>query len=405
MTKQIEPTVDRGGAAEEALRLYFQQLGAFVIRGVKVRAGRDHVTDIDLWVYTRASVHARHISIVDIKNKKRAKGYERLIWLKGLQSAVGAEEAIVATTASKEDLRPFAARLGLKLLSAQVFKAVMGRYSSANERLASEELEKMWRTVKLEGGENLASRMETNLVEVGLGLSFSALNIWMDEAARLLVHCHDHERTPAASARAVLLLASLVAIAADYVGRNTAFDEPESRRSYFREGLMFGNAAEGTSNRFLGFAEQVATDYLDKTGAAAATIRSGFQKAVKNLPVGPFIDFFARPAAGRELFDAATQLERAAFAKTPPSFANLPAEGKTIIGLLIDYAGLDRRKFLRPVEATGLQDSGSAEIIEKGSPTTIEAAPTDHGMSEESALSEKRISVPTPGADDGSLLL
>jgi hypothetical protein len=237
-------------------------------------------------------VHARHISIVDIKNKKRAKGYERLIWLKGLQSAVGAEEAIVATTASKEDLRPFAARLGLKLLSAQVFKAVMGRYSSANERLASEDLEKMWRTVKLEGGENLASRMETNLVEVGLGLSFSALNIWMDEAARLLVHCHDHERTPAASARAVLLLASLVAIGADYVGRNTAFDEPESRRSYFREGLMFGNAAEGTSNRFLGFAEQVATDYLDKTGAAAATIRSGFQKAVKNLPVGPFIDFF-----------------------------------------------------------------------------------------------------------------
>jgi hypothetical protein len=105
------------------------------------------------------------------------------------------------------------------------------------------------------------------------------------------------------------------------------------------------------------------------------------------------------------LFDAATQLERAAFAKTPPSFANLPAEGKTIIGLLIDYAGLDRRKFLRPVEATGLQDSGSAEIIEKGSPAAIEAAPTDHGMSEESGFSEKDISVPIPSADDGSLLL
>lgn len=347
MTKQPDVDMDKGGVAEEALRFYFQRLGAFVVRGVKVRAGKDHVTDIDLWVYTRASVHARHIAIVDIKNKKRAKGYERLIWLKGLQAAVGADEAMVATTASKEDLAPFAKRMGLKLLSSQVFKAVIARYSGAGDRLASEDLEKMWRLVKLEGGETLAARMETNLVEIGLGLSFTALNIWIDEGAKLLVHSHDHERIPAGVARAVLLCASLVAVAADYVGRTTAFDDPESRRAYFREGLLFGNAADGVASRYLGFAERVATDYVDKTGAAAAIIRSGFQRSVENLPIGSFIDFFSRPAAGRELIDAAIQLEAAAFSQAAPNFAILPPEAKTIIGLLIDYAGLDRRKFLR----------------------------------------------------------
>ncbi|WP_374420920.1 hypothetical protein [Novosphingobium arvoryzae] len=347
MAKATESDADKGSVAEEALRSYFQQLGAFVVRGVKVRAGRDHVTDIDLWVYTRASVHARHIAIVDIKNKKRAKGYERLIWLKGLQSAVGADEAIVATTASKDELAPFASRMGLKLLSSQVFKAVMARYSGDNSRYSSEDLERMWRDVRIEGNENLAARMESNLVELGLGLSFTALNIWIDEAAKLLVYCYDHERTPNVVARAVMLCASLVAIAADYVGRNTAFGDIESRRSYFREGLIFGASAEGTSNRYLNFAERITTDYLDKTGAAASTIRSGFQRAVENLPVGPFIDFFARPAAGRELIDAANQLEAAAFSKSAPDFATLPPEGKTIIALLIDYADLDRRKFLR----------------------------------------------------------
>ena len=357
MTKQTEADIDKGGAAEEALRLYFQQLGAFVVRGVKVRAGKDHVTDIDLWVYTRASVHARHIAIVDVKNKKRAKGYERLIWLKGLQAAVGADEAIVATTASKEDLASFATRMGLKLLSSQVFKAVVTRYSGASDRLASEELEQMWRSVKFEGGETLAARMETNLVEIGLGLSFTALNIWIDEAAKLLVHSHDHEREPAAVARAVLLCASLVAIGADYVGKTTAFDDPDSRRTYFREGLIFGNAADGAASRYLGFAERVATDYLDKTGAAAATIRLGFKRAVENLPVGPFIDFFSRPAAGRELIDAAVQLEAAAFAHATPNFAGLPPEAKTIIGLLIDYAGLDRRSFLRTLDQAISQTS------------------------------------------------
>ena len=361
MTKQPDADIDKGGAAEEALRLYFQQLGAFVVRGVKVRAGKDHVTDIDLWVYTRASVHARHIAIVDIKNKKRAKGYERLIWLKGLQAAVGANEAIIATTATKDDLVPFATRMGLKLLSSQVFKAVMARYSGASDRFASEDLEQMWRSVKFEGGETLAARMETNLVEIGFGLSFTALNIWIDEAAKLLVHSHDHERGPAAIARAVLLCASLVAIGADYVGKTAAFGDTESRRTYFREGLVFGNAADGAASRYLRFAERVATDYLDKTGAAAATIRSGFQRAVENLPVGPFIDFFSRPAAGRELIDAAIQLEAAAFARAAPNFAGLPPEAKTIIGLLIDYAGLDRRKFLRiPDQAISQTSSADA---------------------------------------------
>lgn len=403
MTNKPATDLDKGGSAEEALRLYFQQMGAFVVRGVKVRAGRDHVTDIDLWVYTRASVHARNVAIVDIKNKKRAKGYERLIWLKGLQAAVGADEAIVATTATKDDLAPFTRRLGLKLLSPQVFKAVMTRYAGHEERHSSEELEAMWRAVRLERNETLAARMDTNLVEIGLGLSFSALNIWIDEAAKLLVYSYDHERIPAGVARAVLLCASLVAIAADFVGRSTAFDDSERRHNYFREGLVFGNAADGAASRYLGFAERVVTDYLEKTGAAAATIRTGFARDVETLPVGPFIDFFSRPAAGRDLMDAAIQLEAAAFSKAAPNFAALPPEAKTIIGLLIDYAGLDRRRFLRAGENTGTRASETAD----GAKGKQGQSPTEKVPEETVATAKKDVGEQTSGKgeeSDGLLL-
>lgn len=355
MAVPLESNLDQGGVAEEALRLYFQTLGAFVVRGAKVRAGRDHVTDIDLWVYTRASVNARHIAIVDIKNKRKAKGYERLIWLKGLLSAVGADEAIVATSASRDDLKPFAARMGIKLLSDQVFKAVVTRFSHQELRFNSEDLERMWRAVRIEGAKDLAALVETNLVELSLGLSFTAMNVWIDEAAKLLVYCYDHERRPGAVARAVLLLASLVAVCADYMGRDMAFADSATRRAHFREGLLFGKGEEGTADRYLTFAEKVATDFVDSTGAAAASIRVGFQNAVENLPIGGFIDLFARPASGRELFDAAVQLESAAFSRNEPNFAGLPTEAKTIVALLIDYAGLDRRHFLK----------GTAEAVPK----------------------------------------
>jgi hypothetical protein len=363
MAKLSESDLDQGGAAEEALRLYFQTLGAFVVRGVKVRAGRDYVTDIDLWVYTRASVHARHIAIVDIKNKRKSKGYERLIWLKGLQSAVGADEAIVATAASRDDLKPFSARLGIKLLSDQVFKAVVARFSNQDMRFSSEELDRMWRVVRIEGVKDLAALMETSLVELSLGLGFTAMNVWIDEAARLLVYCHDHERRPGPVVRAVLLLASLVAVCADYMGRNAAFADTGTRRTYFREGLQFGKGDEGTADRYLAFAEKVATDFVDRSGAAAASIRAGFQKAVENLPIGGFIELFARPAAGRELLDAAVQLEGAAFSRNEPNLASLPTEAKTIVALLVDYAGLDRRHFLQGMSEVGSRAAQMKELI------------------------------------------
>jgi hypothetical protein len=362
MAKRSESDLDQGGVAEEALRVYFQTLGAFVVRGAKVRAGRDHVTDMDLWVYTRASVHARHIAIVDIKNKRKAKGYERLIWVKGLQSAVGADEAIVATTSSRDDLKPFAAHMGIKLLSDQVFKAVVSRFAHQESRFSSEDLERMWRAVRIEGAKDLAALMERNLVELSLGLSFTTMNVWIDEAAKLLVYCNDHERRPGPVARAVLLLASLVAVCADYMGRNTAFADADTRRTYFREGLLFGKAEEGAADRFLSFAEKVATDFVDHTGAAAASIRVGFQKAVANLPVGGFIDLFARPAAGRELLDAAVQLERTAFSRNEPTFAALPTEAKTIVALLVDYAGLDRRHLLKGTVDVGLKPAGVKDM-------------------------------------------
>jgi hypothetical protein len=350
MAKAKAAQFDKGGAAEEALRHYFRNLGAFVLRGVPIRQGRDDITDIDLWTYTRAGVHARHIAIVDIKNKKRAKGYERVIWLTGLKAAVKANEAVIASTSGRDDLKPFADRLGIRFLSQQVYSAVLTRYAGENDRLSSEELDQLWRGIKIQGAETLYSRMSANLEEVGLGVTFSALNTWIDEASALLTYAVDHEREPGPVTIAALLCCALVAVGGDYLGRELAFSDNETRREHFRQGLIFGSPDKNVARNYLGFAEKLVTDFLDRTGAGAATIRMGFNRAVERVPVAQFIEFFARPTAGRELMDAALQLESAAFAKARPSIGALPSEAKTIVGLVADYSGLDRRKVLGPTQ-------------------------------------------------------
>jgi hypothetical protein len=104
MSAQKAQKTDKGGIAEEALREYFKSLGSFVLRGIPVQEGGEHVTDIDLWVYTRTSAHARNVSIVDIKNQKRGKAFERAIWVKGLQSALRADDAIIASQGARLSL-------------------------------------------------------------------------------------------------------------------------------------------------------------------------------------------------------------------------------------------------------------------------------------------------------------
>src|SRR5699024_5854011 len=150
-------------------------------------------------------------------------------------------------------------------------------------------------------------------------------------------------RTPGAHMRAALLCMSLVALAADYLGRELAFADHQSRKEFFKSGLVFGRTDSGSAQAYLSFAESAVTDFVDRSGASAAMLKMGFNRAVEKLPLVPFIEFFARPSAGRELYEAALRLEAAAFDRQLLPLVELKAEAKVIIGLIADYMDLDRK--------------------------------------------------------------
>jgi hypothetical protein len=346
MNEFSQKNIDKGGALEEALRQYFLGMGAFVVRGVPFKQGKEDITDIDLWVYTRASVHARHVSIVDIKNKKRAKAFERIVWVKGLQAALGADDAVVATTSSIDTLGPFAKRLGVKLLSKGSLAPIQAKYGANTHRLTNEDILEKWRNIGLKGAETLKARLQSSLSELSSGITFAVLNIWIDDAAELLALSIDRERKPGELARAAYFFAALVAVGADYLGRGEIFSEYEARRSFFKNGLLFGRPDADASKKFTDFAEQLVTEYLDPSGASAARIRSGFDRSLENLSINSLVEFFSKPAAGKELVDGALALEAASFRPQLPSPSDLSREARTILGLILDYAGLPRGQFL-----------------------------------------------------------
>jgi hypothetical protein len=109
-------SLGKGYLAEEMLRAYFSRAGYFVVRGVPFCYEGFDVTDIDLWLYSRSSSVSREIAIVDAKNKKTPQAIERIFWIKGLQKAVGASKAIVATTDRRPEVKEFGKQLDVVVL-------------------------------------------------------------------------------------------------------------------------------------------------------------------------------------------------------------------------------------------------------------------------------------------------
>lgn len=337
---------DKGGQAEEALREYFAQTGSFVLRGVPVRSGTEDVTDVDLWVYARPSAYSRHVAIVDIKNKRRGKPFERAIWVKGLQTTLKADEAILATQGAKPSVYEFAAKANVRVISGTVFEAVVKRYSAGQARMSAEEADIGWKNINVDRN-NLKAMVDEAKSYIADGITFAALNRWVDQASDLLRLAVERERRPGPITRAAYLICALVAIGADFLGKEQALSETSQRMDFFRSGLLFGNTEKSAGNSYLDFAESVVTEFSDPTGATAAQIRTGFDKAVLNMPIDGLIEFFSRVSSGAQLYKGAVSLEKECYALDVVHPSKIESvEAKIIIGLISDYAGITRKDIL-----------------------------------------------------------
>ncbi len=367
--------LDKGGSAEEALRHYFLSMGSFVIRGVPFREGSETISDVDLWVYTRVSAYSRQISIVDVKNKKRSRAFERILWAKGLQAAVKADEAIVATSDGRDILTPFASRIGVRVLTLQPFRAIFQKFSDDRTRLTNEEMFQSWRNCRLRSGETVLTRIEDCLSYIGAGIGFAALNNFIDEAVSLFFLASENAIESENYIRAAYFISSLSALSADYLGRELAFAESEARRERFHQGLLYGSTSADYGQKLFDFSEAAVNEFLDPSGASSSALRKGMEEKLSKLPVRGLADFFTRPSAGREMLDGAIMLESAAFSRVFTHASDLRPEAKAILGAIFDYGGLPRRLFL----GTHNQRHASApEIAQKEAQAALAFVNVDH---------------------------
>lgn len=372
----------KGLGLEEALRTYFWQAGYFAVRGVPYRLDGEDVTDIDLWLYERPAAATRRRLIVDVKNRKTPRAAERIIWVKGLQAALAVDGAIVASTDKRPSTRRLSKALNVTLLDGDALsKLTQSEQLRKTTQLRLEDLvDAVKRIDQSRRSADWRERMEDARGSLISGMGVHSANTSLAAAAffaEQALSAYPGSEQSHIGLRLFYFTSALAAISLDYVLADQAFRSAEERRQSIISSIRFGQADGATAHPNVRAAISLARKYVENGSAAAKQIEYGFYEEAERIPAEIIADYVARVATSDALFIVAREIDKASWAIELPSFDELSAEAKSLLGVFLDFNGISREKIASAWPRLGRKRASSPEeapvstagpLFEKGLP-------------------------------------
>lgn len=346
--------INKGFKTEEILRIYFLKNGYYVARGIPFNYRGFAITDIDLWLYNRTSSVSREISIVDIKNKKTPQAIERIFWVKGLQAAVNATNALIATTDKRPDVKEFGKDLDVFVLDGN-FLGKINQYEQFLEtRLTDEEIISMIDSYSLS---KLDGDWKTKFLEakslLALGLNFDNTNKLLNINKFFLEQILTKSSQKEISLRIFYSICSYIAINLDYIQRDLAFlEDANSRKNAFKNGFRYGNKGEKEIKRIIDMSLSFVEQYSDNGQSIASQARYNISKQFESMPTDILAEYFSDNKVIKSVFTVALELELLSVNRIFKLHIDASPEVKSFIAILLDFYGIDRVTFAKVIEYT-----------------------------------------------------
>lgn len=341
-----EPDINKGHIMEERLRNYFLKAGYYVIRGVPFIYEGFDITDIDLWLYGRASSVSREITIVDIKNKKTPQAIERIFWVQGLKKATKATNAIVATTDKRQEVKDFGRDLDVLVLDG-IFLAKIAKVDDyLPERLQEEDFIayiKSYSLNKIDG--DWLGRVHKCKSLLSANLSFDNCNNWLLHGRFFAEQVIIKPTQKEVALRCLYLICSFVAIAIDFLLKDLSFLEQEDRKSLIKNGFTYGSKGILGITKVIDTAIGLVEQYIHDGNHISNQIRSKFYNQAELIPTDILGEYFSKIDVSKNLFSIAKELEYLSMKKEFSSHLLASIETKSFIFCLLDYWEIDRVKF------------------------------------------------------------
>lgn len=348
MTKKI----NKGQKMEEILRIYFLKSGYYVARGIPFRYKDFDVTDIDLWLYNRTSSVSREISIVDIKNKRTPQAIERIFWVKGLQIAIKATKAIVATTDKRPDVKDFGKDMNVFVLDGSFLNKIEKFEKHLEVRITNEDIYSLidnYSLGKLDG--DWKGRIDESKSLLALGLNFDNINKLIENARFFVEQILTKPSQREIALRCFYLICSFIAINIDYVQRDLSFlEDLEVRKKAFIEGFRYGSKGEQHIKQIIEMSLSFVEQYSNNGKTTANQARYNINKQLEDIQTNILADYFSMYEVLQNIFKTAIAFEEIAMKKEFVNHTKSSVEIKSFVGVLLDFYSVDRVKFSNAIK-------------------------------------------------------
>jgi hypothetical protein len=335
-----------GAALEELVRAYFARQGFFALRSVSYRFEDEEVTDIDAWLYGRHSTSVRTRTIVDIKDKRSPKAFERILWARGMQLALGCDRSIVATTDGGEKIVRFAHQQKVALLTKDFLDRLKNKLDTS-DRMTLEQFMDNIRTYKdhKQDGDWLRriSDAKSGLISLqGYPAFNKAISSFRFFAERAQTRPHHKEQ----ALRGAYLMAALACIALDSALERIVYEDQGARYRAIAEGVTYGDAGDARVQTSIKTVLEVIANGMANGRVVARQADDTLQRMFQSVRADIIAEYFTKEHNASTLVAVARELDERAHSADLAKSQTLSVEAKSVLGIFADFVQAKRAVLL-----------------------------------------------------------
>jgi hypothetical protein len=358
----------KGAGLEELVRAYFDRQGFFALRGVSYRFEDEEVTDIGAWLYGRQSASIRTRTIVDIKDKRSPKAFERILWARGMQLALGCDRAIVATTDSGAKIVRFAHQQRVALLT----KGFLARLQSKLETSDRMTLEQFIDNIRIyqdykQDGDWLRRISDAKSALISMQ-GYPAFNKAIGAFRFFAERVETRPRHKEQALRGAYLMAALACIALDSALQRVVYEDQESRYTAIADGVTYGDAGDARVQSSIKTVLEVIAKGIDNGRVVSRQARDALGKMFESVRADIIAEHFTKEHNAAVLVAVAKELDNCAHSLDPTKIQPLTVDAKSVLGVFADFAQAKRTALVNgdKLRATG-RSTAKAMHEESGS--------------------------------------
>ena len=333
------------------------------------RFADEDLTNVDLWLYERPTGTSRRVQVCDIKYKQRPKAVERIFWTSGLRDALDVDGAYVATTDKRRSLRSVAEKLNLQLIDGTDIQRIQNSQTVLfTDRIGDEQLIQELQAVDKEfRTKNLQEARIDILSALSEGFGAPSAVRALEGFGRLAaaaVSYHPDLKAARAAGRLAYLAAAITCESLDYVSVGAAFRTLDERRELMLKAVRLGALSSEVGQQTLKLALALIEKYGPAGKSAAIAVETGLKKELERIPAEIVADQAIRLLKADQLFLTGRELEMASYHAALRPFDALSVQTKSMLGALLDYAGVDRQRFAQAWTASSATTVAAKEMVD-----------------------------------------